>query len=96
MEEIILNDDEYMKTKFAKNQKPIRYDKSDNDWDIEANFYVIRYTQCPAILCEWGFHTNKEDVKWLESFHGKDMITDCMILGCKDYFDSDKKTAKKK
>lgn len=35
---------------------------SDGDADKEANFYVLRRTTCPAILCEIGFHTNEEEV----------------------------------
>jgi N-acetylmuramoyl-L-alanine amidase len=41
-----------------------RFDKSsDGDKDKEAHFYVLRKTLMPAILCELGFHTNKEEAK---------------------------------
>jgi len=38
-----------------------RTDKSDGDSDWEANFYVLKNTNCPAILIEAGFHTNKAE-----------------------------------
>lgn len=39
-----------------------RSDNADHDKDKEENFYVIKNTTCPAVLCELGFHTNKEEV----------------------------------
>jgi N-acetylmuramoyl-L-alanine amidase len=38
-----------------------RTDNADGDKDKEENFYVLKNTNCPAILCELGFHTNKEE-----------------------------------
>lgn len=34
---------------------------TDGDLDKEENFYVLKNTVCPAILCELGFHTNKDE-----------------------------------
>lgn len=50
-----------------------RPDKSDGDLDKEANFYVIKHTNCPSILIEWCFQDNKEDVKILldENYNNK-------------------------
>lgn len=42
-----------------------RVDKSDGDLDIEENFTVIAKTECPAVLVEWLFQDNKEDLKLL-------------------------------
>lgn len=39
-----------------------RFDKSDGDLDNEANFTVIAKTTCPAMLIEWLFQDNKEDL----------------------------------
>ena len=39
-----------------------RTDMSDGDMDTEENFTVISKTKCPAVLIEWLFQDNKEDV----------------------------------
>lgn len=41
----------------------MRKDRSDGDNDKEANFYVLRKTNVPAILVELGFYTNLEEAK---------------------------------
>jgi len=38
-----------------------RTDMTDLDADKEENFYVLKFTDCPAVLLELGFHTNKEE-----------------------------------
>ena len=40
-----------------------RKDTSDGDSDKEANFYVLKYTICPAILTESFFMDNYEEAK---------------------------------
>lgn len=42
-----------------------RFDNSDGDKDKEANFQVIKGANCPAVLVEWCFQDNKEDVEIL-------------------------------
>ena len=42
-----------------------RADMSDGDMDTEENFTVISKTNCPAVLIEWLFQDNKDDVKLL-------------------------------
>lgn len=44
-----------------------RFDKSDGDLDQEENFTVIYKANCPAVLVEWLFQDNKEDVELLQS-----------------------------
>lgn len=44
-----------------------RSDKSDGDLDQEENFTVIQKTNSPAVLIEWNFQDNKEDVAILLS-----------------------------
>lgn len=39
----------------------VRTDYSDNDADKESDFYILKYTNCPAILIEYGFMNHKED-----------------------------------
>jgi N-acetylmuramoyl-L-alanine amidase len=36
---------------------------ADGDPDKEADFQILRQTNCPAVLLELGFHTHKEEVK---------------------------------
>ena len=47
--------------------KKIRTDFSDKDSDKESNFYVLKHTNCPAVLTENFFQDNKEDVEYLTS-----------------------------
>lgn len=44
-----------------------RFDNSDGDKDKEADFQVIKGANCPAVLVEWCFQDNKEDVEILLS-----------------------------
>ena len=39
-----------------------------------ANFYILKNTNMPAILCENMFQDNKEDVEFLLSENGKDQL----------------------
>ncbi len=55
--EIVLNE---VATRFG-NKLRWRTDKTDGDGDKEENFYVLKNTDCPAILIECGFHTNKAE-----------------------------------
>jgi N-acetylmuramoyl-L-alanine amidase len=52
----------------------LRKDTSDGDLDKEANFYVLKYTKCPAILIENFFMTNREECKLLMSESGQERI----------------------
>ncbi|MCA9750210.1 MAG: N-acetylmuramoyl-L-alanine amidase [Romboutsia sp.] len=45
----------------------LRYDFSDGDKDKEADFYVIRKTNCPATLLECLFFDNVEDYSFLKN-----------------------------
>ena len=44
-----------------------RMDMSDGDKDTEENFTVIKKANCPAVLIEWMFQDNKNDVEVLLS-----------------------------
>lgn len=55
--EIVLNE---VAARFG-NKLRWRTDKTDGDGDKEENFYVLKNTDCPAILIEAGFHTNKAE-----------------------------------
>lgn len=41
----------------------MRKDTVDGDPDKESNFYVLKYTQAPAVLAELGFYSNFEEAK---------------------------------
>lgn len=51
-----------------------RTENTDGDKDKEENFYVLKKTNCPAILCELGFHTNKEEAFNMLTFDWKNKI----------------------
>ena len=65
--------------------KKIRTDFSDGDPDKEANFYVLKHTQCPAVLTENFFQDNKDDVKYLTSDEGFHEIVRTHVEGIIKY-----------
>jgi N-acetylmuramoyl-L-alanine amidase len=56
-----------------------RADKSDGDADKEADFYVLRKTDCPALLVENLFFDNKKDADFLTSSAGQLLIAECLF-----------------
>lgn len=44
-----------------------RFDNSDGDKDKEANFTLLVKANCPAVLVEWCFQDNLEDVEILKN-----------------------------
>ena len=72
----------------AKNNlktKKLRTDYSDKDSDIESNFYILKHTNCPAVLTENFFQDNKEDVEFLMSNEGFHQIVRLHIEGILKY-----------
>ena len=59
----------------------IRKDISDGDSDKESNFYILKHTNCPAVLTENFFQDNKEDVEYLLSREGKEVIVQIHVDG---------------
>jgi len=55
-----------------------RADRSDGDADKEADFYVLRKTDCPAILVENLFFDNKKEAEFLLSEEGQTRIAKCL------------------
>ena len=53
----------------------------------EANFYVLKYTYCPAVLVECMFQDNKCDVEYLLSDIGKHEIIRSLLEGIMDYIE---------
>lgn len=63
----------------------IRKDTSDGDPDKESQFYILKHTNCPALLTENLFQDNKEDVEFLLSAKGKQAIVELHISGIIKY-----------
>ena len=63
----------------------MRSDYSDGDPDKESKFYVLVHTNCPAILTENFFYTNKEELKYLTSDEGLYRIQRTHIEGIIDF-----------
>lgn len=63
----------------------IRTDYTDSDPDLEAGFYILAHTKCPAVLTENFFHDNKEDVAFITSAAGKKAIVKTHVDGVINY-----------
>lgn len=61
-----------MKKEFPNGK--FRPDNTDGDVDKEENFYIIKRTNCPAILTENFFMTNRADYELLISDAGREKI----------------------
>lgn len=51
-----------------------RRDMSDGDVDKESQFYILKYTNCPAVLSENFFMDNEHDFKIITSYDGREKI----------------------
>ena len=72
----------------AKNHLPgmrLRTDYTDGDPDQEENFYILRYSRCPAVLTENLFMDNRLDLEFLESREGSHAIIDLHVAGIFQY-----------
>jgi len=56
-----------------------RTDTTDGDQDKEEDFYVLKNTSMPAILCELGFHTNKEEAARMLTDEWKNKIVNAIV-----------------
>lgn len=65
--------------------KKLRTDNTDGDPDIESNFYVLKHTNCPAVLTENFFQDNKDDIKYLTSDEGFHEIVRTHVEGIVNY-----------
>ena len=65
--------------------RTVMKERSDGDGDYEKNFTVIYKTVCPSVLIEYGFYTNKEDLKWCMSEEGLDAHTELTINAIKRF-----------
>lgn len=53
-----------------------------------AGFYILRYTNCPAVLTENLFYDNKSDLAILQSEEGKRKIVELHVEGIINYLNS--------
>lgn len=60
-------------------QFKFRQDLSDSDPDKEADLYVLRKTDCPALLVENLFFDNLKEAEFLMSTTGQKSIADCIL-----------------
>jgi len=67
------------------NGQHFRTDRSDGDSDIEERFYILKNTNCAAVLTENLFQDNKEDVSFLLSDLGKSAIIELHVEGIINY-----------
>ena len=51
------------------------------------NYYELKNTQCPAILTESAFFTNKKQVEWMLSDEGLETIVRLHVESIKEYFE---------
>jgi N-acetylmuramoyl-L-alanine amidase len=59
--------------------RPFRADQVDGDADKEADFYVLRKTDCPAVLLENGFFDNLKEAEFLRSEAGQQAYADAIL-----------------
>lgn len=52
----------------------------------EADFYVIKYTNIPAVLIEHGFYTNKDEVEQLKSSSFRQQLAEADAAGIINFF----------
>lgn len=57
----------------------------DGDPDYEADFYVLKKTNCAATLTENLFQDNRKNVDWLLSDLGKQKIAELHVKGIQNY-----------
>ena len=70
--------------------KKMRTDLSDGDPDKEANLYVLKHTNCPAVLTENFFMDTKSDVDYLLSDRGFHEIVRLHVEGIISYLNNKK------
>lgn len=56
-----------------------RADQVDGDADKEADFYVLRKTDCPAVLVENLFFDNRKEAEFLLSEQGQKRFAECLF-----------------
>lgn len=68
----------------------LRYDFSDGDKDKESDFYVLKKTNCPAVLLECGFFDNKKDFDLLKDSKFQSELASFIYTGILNYINNAK------
>ncbi len=58
---------------------PFRQDTRDGDSDKEEDFYVLKHTNCPAVLVELLFFDELEQAKFLNSPQGQERLANALF-----------------
>lgn len=61
----------------------MRFDYADGDPDKEAAFYILKYTNCPAIITENFFMDTEKDCRFIMSDDGREQIADMHVAAIK-------------
>ena len=64
-------------------EKPRQYLPEQKYW--EAGYYILRNTKCPAVLTENFFMDNKQEVDFLLSEEGRNLVENIHIIGISKY-----------
>lgn len=64
----------YKRAKIAFPEWKMRADTTDDDHDKEADFAILKKTQCPAVLTENFFMDTERDCRFIMSETGRDRI----------------------
>lgn len=51
----------------------------------KAGFYILKHTNCPAVLLELGFHTNKEEVQKMLTEDWKERVVASIVEAVEEY-----------
>ena len=84
-EERMVNDPVIKASYAGEMNKLLRKDTTDGDKDKEADFYIIKGANCPAVLTENLFQDNRKDVELLESQYGLQVLTELHAIGIEKY-----------
>lgn len=68
---------------FSPDGWKMRFDYYDGDPDKESQFYILKHTQCPAILSENFFMDNEKDCRFIMNDSGRDRIAKIHYLTIK-------------
>lgn len=78
--------------KAAISNVPVRKDLADGDSDKEANFYVLRKTDMPAVLVELAFISNPQEERLLAGMEFQDTAAGAIAAAVKSYFHMEEET----
>ena len=67
------------KAKLLLKDWKMRFDTTDGDSDKEENFYILKNTNCPAVLTENLFMDTEKDCRFIMSKEGQRLIIDMHV-----------------